>query len=252
MQPSGLPIRTNSSGDTRVLFSMNTRTLLLAALYFGAGAPGLSAQGVVVDEGTFAVNIGGIPAGTEGFVIRRPGVGREDALFANGIVALTLPEGRQEMRPLLHATPPDGVAVRYQISATGLDAIEVQVARSGRRYLATIRSDAGAEDREFQAHADTRVLERHVAHHYYFLRNLRTGRPVHTLEPRTGTQGLITADEAIQVTIRLGVNQVQSRRVSFTTDTGETRTIWYDRQGRVLRVEVPALRFVAERTDLVG
>ncbi|MCH1570688.1 MAG: hypothetical protein L7S64_05035 [Longimicrobiales bacterium] len=231
---------------------MNARALLFVALYIGAGSPGLSAQGVVVDEGTFAVSIGGVPSGTEEFVIRRPGVGREDALFANGVVTLTLPEGRQEMRPLLHAMPPDGVAMRYQISATGFDAIEVQVARSGRRYLATIRSDVGAEDREFQAHGDTRVLERHVAHHYYFLRDLRADRPVHTLEPRTGSQGLITAGEAIQVTIRLGLNQVQARRVPFTTGTGETRTAWYDRQGRVLRVEVPALRFVAERTDLVG
>ncbi len=231
---------------------MNYRVLFAAALYTGIAAPGLSAQGVVVDAGTFAVSIGGVPAGTEEFVIRRPGVGREDALFANGTVALTLPEGRQEMRPLLHAMPPDGVAVRYQVSATGLDAIEVQVARSGRRYLATIRSDVGAEDREFQAHRDTRVLERHVAHHYYFLRNVRTDRPVHTLEPRAGIQGLITAGEPVQVTIRLGLNEVQSRRVSFTTDTGENRTVWFDRQGRVLRVAIPALRFVAERTDLVG
>ena len=134
--------------------TMNPRLLLATTALLAVGAPGLTAQGVVVDEGSFAVFIGGVPVGTEDFIIRRPGVGREDALFANGVIALVLPEGRQDMSPLLHAAPPDGVAVRYQISASGFDPIEVQVARSGRRYLATIRSDEGAEDREFQAHID--------------------------------------------------------------------------------------------------
>lgn len=231
---------------------MKTLLLALLAAAVVAGAPGLSAQGVVVDEGSFAVTIAGVSAGTEDFVIRRPGVGRDDALFANAVVSLALPDGRHELRPLLHAEPPDGVAVRYQISATGPGAIEVQVARSGRRYLATIRSAAGAEDREFQAHPDMRVLERQVAHHYYFLRDLRPDRPVHTLEPRTRVQGMITAGEPTPETIRLGVNEVQSRRVPFTTDNGDTRTVWFDRQGRVLRVEIPSLEFVAERTDLVG
>ena len=231
---------------------MKLRFLIATTALLAASTSGLTAQGVVVDEGTFAVSLAGVPAGTEDFVIRRPGVGREDALFANGVVALTLPDGRQEMRSLLHAAPPDGVAVRYQISTTGPGAIEVQVARSSRRYLATIRSDQGAEDREFQAHADTRVLERYVAHHFYFLRDLRPDRSVHTLEPRTRTQGLITAGEPIQETIRLGVNEIRARRIEFTTDAGESRVVWYDRQGRVLRVWVPALEFLAERTDLVG
>ncbi len=231
---------------------MNLRLLLATSVLLALATPGLGAQGVIVDEGSFAVSIGGVPVGTEDVVIRRPGVGREDALFANGAIVLTLPEGRLDMNPLLHAAPPDGVAVRYQVSATGPDPIQVQVARSGRRYLATIRSDEGAEDREFQAHIDTRVLERHVAHHYYFLRDLRPERAVHTLEPRTRLQGLITAREPVQEMIRLGPNEIQARRIDFTTDTGEIRTIWYDRQGRVLRVHIASLEYLAERTDLVG
>lgn len=233
---------------------MNRLIVLLAAglAPLPLAAPALSAQGVVVDEGTFAISIAGTAVGTETFVIRRPGVGRDDALFANGVVSLTLPDGRQETRPLLHAEPPDGIAVRYQVSANGPDAIEVQVARSGRRYLATIRSAAGAEDREFQAHPDTRILERAVAHHYYFLRDVRPERDVHTLEPRTRTQSVLTSGPSVQETLRLGPNEVQARRVAFMSDKGEERTVWYDRQGRVLKVEIPAIEYVAERTDLVG
>lgn len=231
---------------------MKTKTAHVIAAVITLGPVSLLAQGVVVDEGTFAVSIDGLASGTENFVIRRPGVGRQDALFANGTIELSLPDGRQEIRSLLHAMPPDGIAARYQVSATGPDAINIQVARSGRRYVATIRSDSGAEDREFQAHADTRVLELQVAHHYYFLRDLRSNRTVHTLEPRTSTQGLVTAGESSQVMMRLGRNQIQTKRIIFTTDAGVAQTVWYDRQGRVLRVEIPALGYIAERTDTVG
>jgi len=242
----------NSRSETRVDRTMKLLRLFSTLMLLAAAAPGLSGQGVIVDEGSFAVTIGGVLAGTEDFVIRRPGVGREDAVFANGSIELELPDGLLSMSALLHAAPPDGIAVRYQLSASGLHETEVQVARSGRRYLSTIRSAEGAEDREFQAHVDTRVLEGLVAHHYYFLRDLRPERSVHTLEPRSRTQGVITAGPPDQEVIRLGPNEIQARRVQFTTEAGDVRTIWYDRQGRVLRVSIASLNYLAERTDLVG
>jgi hypothetical protein len=50
----------------------------------------------------------------------------------------------------------------------------------------------------------------------------------------------------------LGPNSVPSRRVELSSEEGDDRVVWFDRQGRVLRVEVPALGYAAERTDLVG
>jgi len=35
-------------------------------------------------------------------------------------------------------------------------------------------------------------------------------------------------------------------------DGEQERVVWFDRQGRVLRVDIPALQYVAERSDLVG
>ena len=56
--------------------TMTRRLLFATTALLAFGAPELTAQGVVVDEGSFAVSIGGVPAGTEDFVIRRPEIGR--------------------------------------------------------------------------------------------------------------------------------------------------------------------------------
>lgn len=224
---------------------------LLALLVVGAVAPAL-AQGVVVDQGQFAIRVDGQAVGTEDFVIRRASLGLNAAFFANGVVSLTTPGATSEVRPLLRADPPDGQAESYQVQVTGDGAMELRLAKSGRRYVATIRSAIGAEDREFQARPDTRILDLDVAHHHYFLRDLRVDRTAPVLEPRSRGQYTLTATGRVDVELRMGPNVVQARRVEFVADGGADRTVWYDRQGRVLRVEIPSLSYVAERTDLVG
>ena len=204
-----------------------------------------------MDEGQFEVRVGGRVVGTEEFVIRRAGLGRENSVFANGVVTLD-PDGQsQEIRPLLSVAPPEGIAIGYQVRVTGPDAIDIRLNKAGRRYMARISSEIGEEDREFPARPDTRILERDVAHQYYFLRDLRAGRSAHVLEPRTRRQLELLAETRTDEEIRVGRNTVQARRVEFTT-ADERRVVWYDQQGRVLRVEIPARSYVAERTDVVG
>lgn len=229
---------------------MSKRLALLVALSVSAPALPLAAQGVVVDQGQFAVTLGGRAAGMEDFVIRRAS-GREDAIFANGTARLDAAGGRQEIRSLLQAAPPDGTAVGYQVSVTGADAMELRLQRSGRRYVASIRSSIGDEDREFQALADTRIVERGLAHHYYFLRDVREGRAAHVLEPRSRRQVELVAGARSDEEIRVGANVVEARRVEFAAGD-DRRIVWYDRQGRVLRVEIPAEGYVAVRSDIVG
>lgn len=211
-----------------------------------------SAQGVVVDQGEFSVRVEGRIVGNETFVVRRAGLGRDDAIFANGVVTTKEAAGTLEVRPLLRSLPPDGTAGSYQVTVTGTDSLDARLALSGRRYVATIRSPAGDEDREFQARAGTRIVDLGVAHQYYFLRDVDEGSTVHTIEPRTRRQVLLTAGPEEQETLALGPNSITARRVVFSTDEGDQRIVWFDRQGRVLRVEIPSLGYVAQRTDLVG
>jgi len=235
-----------------VCVAMNTRTLALLGVVAAALPPAVLAQGIVVDGGQFAVTLDGRPVGTEDFVIRRAGLGRDDAMFANGVVSLTIEGILHEVRPLLRATPPDGVVESYQVDVTGPDAMALRLTRAGRRYVATISSHVGDEDREFQARGDTRVIELSVAHHYYFLRQVAEGRQVHLLEPRSRRQIVLTAGKSVAEDVRLGPNIVSARRVDFTSDQEDDRTVWFDGQGRVLRVEIPSLGYLAQRTDLVG
>jgi len=207
-------------------------------------------QGVVVDEGRFEISLGGERAGTEEFTIRRAGLGRDDALFANATLALTRSGAAQRLAPLLRAAPPDGVATEYQIQVEGVDALDLRLRRSGRRFTAVIRSAVGEEQREFPAEDATRVLEVDVAHHYYFLRDVREGSITPILEPRLRSRTELVAQEVTDAELTTGQSVVPARRVDFTT-AEDRRSVWFDRLGRVLRVEIPERGYVAERVDLL-
>ena len=206
-------------------------------------------QGVVVDQGRFAVSYQGQSAGTEDFSIRRAGLGPDDAMFANATVTLDVGGRSQEIRPLLRATP-SGVAIEYQIEVTGADALELGLRRVARRYVATIRSVSGEEQREFPATMDTRILEPDVAHFYYFLRETTPGEVTPVIEPRSRTRVDLTTGAPVDEQLTVGTTSVAARRVDYTS-ANDRRTVWFDPLGRVLRVEIPATGYLAERTDLL-
>lgn len=224
---------------------------LAAALAVTLAAPDAAApQGVVVDQGRFAVTLNGQSAGTEEFTIRRAGLGGDAAIFANGTVSLTRSGGTQQIAPLLRALPPEGTATQYQVEVTGVDAMALRLRLAQRRYVAVIQSEVGEEQREFPAQEDTRILEVDVAHHYYFLRDVREGSVVPALEPRRRSHVQLQTGASSDVELRLGETVLPARRVELTAD-GDRRVVWFDRVGRVLRVEIPTRGYVAERVDVL-
>jgi hypothetical protein len=211
--------------------------------------PSGEAQGVVVDQGRFAVSYQGRAAGTEDFSIRRAGLGPDDAMFANATISLDADGRAQEVRPLLRATPA-GVAIEYQVEVVGADPLELGLRRVGRRYVATIRSGAGEEQREFPAAPETRILERDVAHFYYFLRDTEPGTVTPVIEPRSRARHELTTGASVDEQLMVGATSVTARRVEYTS--GESsRWVWFDPLGRVLRVEIPSTGYVAERADVL-
>jgi hypothetical protein len=229
-----------------------------ALLSLTIGAHGAaSAQGVVVDQGTFAVSLDGRRAGTEEFTIRRAGLNRDDALFATATVNLQRDGASHEIRLLLRVTPTDGLPKCegaepcYQVDVDGPDALSLRLGLAGRRYVARIVDGAGEEIREFPATTGTRVLEADVAHLYYFLKDVREGTLCPVVSPRHRTRTTLSAGAWSDELIQLGPNVVQARRVEFSAGE-DVRIVWFDRLGRVLRVSVPGHNYMAERTDLVG
>jgi len=232
--------------------------LTVAALACMVAAPlDAGAQGVVVDEGTFAVSLNGRPVGTEEFTIRRAGLNRDDALFATATVNLRKEGASQQVRSLLRAEPDNGLPKCegtepcYQVDVEGVDAMSLRLGLAGRRYVARMVTSAGEEIREFPAAPGTRILEVDVAHLYYFLRDVSEGTATPVLIPRDRARATLTPGPATTEQIQLGPNVVEARRVEFASGE-DRRTVWYDRLGRVLRVSIPAKGYVAERTDLVG
>lgn len=230
-----------------------TRPLLALVLALGLACPPQGAVGAqsVVDEGSFRVRIDGRDAGSESFTIRRAGIGNDATIVAYGVVELQGDGGARELRPMLLALPPDGAASGYELKVSGSEATELTLNLAGTRYLARIRSKVGEEEREFLARPGTRVVDRDVAHQYYFLRTVREGEVAPVIEPASRRQLRLRVDAVSDDRLLIGGTAVPARRVSL--GTGEDgRTVWFDRQGRVLRVEVPARGYVAERDDLVG
>ena len=212
---------------------------------------GLYAQSVVVDRGTFGLSIHGEKIGTEDFIIRRAGLGNEAAFISRGVVVRTLNGTSEEFTTLLRVTANEGTAAGYEFKSSGPAPIEIMLNISGPRYFSRFISGEGQEEREFLAERGTRIVEHQVAHHFYFLGNVPNDSIVHVIEPlsRTDRQFLVSVEQDEE--IRLGRNRVLARRVMFTSADGD-RIVWFDRQGRVLRVEIPGIGYLAVREDLVG
>ncbi|MDA0311388.1 MAG: hypothetical protein O2992_04655 [Gemmatimonadetes bacterium] len=225
-------------------------SLLIVAALIGPVQPA-SAQSVVVDQGTFSIEINGVALGSEEFSIRRAGFGNDAAFIADAVVKLRDERGQRELHPLLRATAPAGASDGYQLKVTGSAPVEVTMNLVGPRFVSRFESLEGQEEREFRARRNTRILESMVAHHYYFLRDLREGDHTAVITPLERVEISLLVGPWLEEELSLGRNIVPARRVSFSSD-GTQRTVWFDRQGRVLRVDIPALGYVAVRADLVG
>ena len=212
---------------------------------------GLSAQSVVVDQGTFGLSIHGERIGSEDFIIRRAGLGNQAAFISRGVVVRTLDGASEEFTTLLRVTATEGTAAGYEFKSSRPVPVEIMLNASGPRYFSRFISGEGQEEREFRAEPGTRIVEQQVAHHLYFLGNVLKDSTVHVIEPlsRTDREFLVSTQQDEE--IRLGRNRVLARQVIFTSADGD-RIVWFDRQGRVLRVEIPTIGYLAEREDLVG
>ena len=182
---------------------------------------------------------------------KRQGLDNEAAFISRGVVVRALNGTSEEFTTLLRVTANEGTAAGYEFKSSGPAPIEIMLNISGPRYFSRFISGEGQEEREFLAERGTRIVEHQVAHHLYFLGNVPNDSIVHVIEPlsRTDRQFLVSAEQDEE--IRLGRNRVLARRVMFTSADGD-RIVWFDRQGRVLRVEIPGIGYLAVREDLVG
>ena len=217
-----------------------------ALLLLALAAPA-RAQNVVLDEGTFRLTSNGKEIGTETFTIRRVGQGDDAHVIANAVLELDLPGGHQQVKPLLRSGIDLSLSA-YQVEVSGADQVELTVQSNGRRFTTRTRTPTGEQEREFRAAPGSVLLDDGVAHQYWFLSKLAEGTEGSVLIPRAGTQYNVAVRSSRPETLRGGGAAVEARHVTFEID-GKMREVWYDADGRVLKVSIPSTGFAAERTS---
>lgn len=212
----------------------------------------IQAQNVSLDEGAFSLYLHGQRVGREEFSIRRAGVGAQARVILRGAVNLDLPSGRLNLAPAMDASGGELEVSAYQIKVSGSETTEIFASLSGRRYLVRVVSSLGEQLREFRAGPGSVLLDEDVAHHHYLLTPfLEDGSAVSLtiLTPRAQSQLRMTLSLVGREEVRVGQDLWQARR--FRLDGGEgARDIWFDEQGRILRIEIPSKGYLAERESL--
>lgn len=223
---------------------MIARTLSFLALVAVTAAPAI-AQTAVIDEGSFRLSINGTPVGTETFAIRRTGTGDAATLVAQGRIVL---DSGEQTRALLQVEGPGLRPSAYQIEVTGPETQSIRGQAAGNRFRATIVSTAGETMREYLASEGAVVLDDGVAHQHYFLAEIADGGgSVPIIIPRQSRQVSASVTHAGSDDVRVGGTTVPARRLEIEPAGMPLRIVWIDREGRVLRLEIPDDGFVAER-----
>lgn len=227
--------------------------MLLAAL--GTVAVPGSAQTVTMDEGEFALSIAGRAAGTESFVLRRVGMGEEARVIAQGRVEIALPEGSLVMEPVLAASESLSLA-SYQNRISGIREEDFTVAGTAdRRFQARTVSPRGEQVQEYRAASGTILLEDLVAHHYFLLGARLDGAQgsgtIPVIVPGQGRQLQLEYTAGAVETLQVAGAPVEARRVQVRVGD-QSREVWFDLRGRVLRVDDAARGYRAERTARPG
>jgi hypothetical protein len=117
---------------------------------------------------------------------------------------------------------------------------------------ALIASERGQAAREFVVSVGAMVLDDDVFHQYFFLGRRSAEARVPVIIPQRNVQTTVTVARHGTERIELGMTPTEAQKLVVTEQSGTTREVWVDAQGRVLRVAIPSRGIVATRDELPG
>jgi hypothetical protein len=210
-----------------------------------------AAQTVQLDEGTFRLLVGGREVGVETFSIRRNGEGADAVVIAQGRVVLN-DNGGSEVIANVQVAGAGLRPVAYDLELRGADARRIRGSVTGSRASARTLSPTGETMREYLVTDGAVILDDGVAHHYYFVAQRAAAGAVRApvMVPRESRQLVATMSMGGEESVSAGGTTTRARRLTVEPPGGDTRHVWIDAQGRVLRVEVPGRSYTAVRTTL--
>jgi hypothetical protein len=213
----------------------------------------VAGQSVSVDENTFRLYRNGEPVGTEEFSIRQIGPAGENRIILRGAVEMDLPDGAINLAPAMDAQGETLAVSDYQVRVTGSETTGIFVTTSGNRFLARIVSESGEQLREFRAGSGSVLLDEGIVHHHHLLTPYleeTSAVSLTVLSPRGGRQDRMTLSLVGEEEIRVGGVLVSGVRHFHLEGGDRSRDIWFDDQGRILRLEIPSRGFIAERESV--
>jgi hypothetical protein len=225
------------------------RTYILPLLALaGLSAAPVAAQGG--DQGTFKVFVEDREVGTEEFTIVQTGTGASAELLATGRVRVGLPDGTLELDSRLRARGIGADPVDYQVSVGGSAPSRTIGTVSSGRFSAKIVTPTGEQLREYVASNGAVVLDEGVAHHYYFLAQRTHQGRVPVIVPRENRQVIATVTSRGEESVRVNGTSATLFHLVVQPQGGDEHHVWVDALNRVVRVEIPARAWRAERVTI--
>lgn len=226
---------------------IQTKYILFLVL-LGAILPHSAKSQVVLDDGSFNVLQNGQLVGTETFTIRRSGFGENTVVIVQASVELDRLGRTEALRARLNGADLNWFA--YEAKISGSAPQELSIVWDGEHFVASSRSDQGQLDQEFRGGANTVILDRTVAHLYYFVaRKAAAGEGSFlVIQARPGTQSTATVVEVGLDRLEVGGKSLRARHLRLTLE-GEAHDFWVDEDGRLLRVVIPSRGYEARRRE---
>jgi hypothetical protein len=229
---------------------MIRRIVFLTALPAAAATAVAGQEVTTLDEGTFRLVEKGREIGIETFSIVRRGAGDDATILARGEVAPG-PTGSGEVQ-LQVQTAGTLRPAGYVIRVTGGEDRTISGKLEGRRMRASIETAGGRGQnvREYLVSDGAILAEPRVAHHHYFVvtRAAEGTTRIPLIIPSENRQVFAEVAIGAAESVSIAGQAREARRVTIRPEGGDERVVWVDAQNRVLRMEISAVGFVAERT----
>ncbi|NIN70911.1 MAG: hypothetical protein GTO46_03025 [Gemmatimonadetes bacterium] len=206
----------------------------------------------MVDSGTFTLYLEGARIGVERFIIRRERAGSAGFVFRAGAeLSLKLAGSTMRVSVALETVGPSYRPLRYESEINGSSATTIVGTLSRDRIRLDVRSPRGDEMKEFLVPGQVTLLDKYVAHHYFFACKLLAAEryvEASIIVPRDRNQETVRiVDQGVEP-VSIGSTELELRHITIVSQTDATHHVWLDGD-RVMKVEVPEHAFLAVRSD---
>jgi hypothetical protein len=201
----------------------------------------------VIDQGTLMISRNGTPIGRESYrILRSPAPGGQ-VLRATGQSAI----GDDRVETTL-GTDSLGLPVSYDSKLYQHGELVQHVGGKGRpgRFSVLVQTKGGESAREYVLNNGALLIDDNVFHQFYFVPVAVGHDHLLVISPRSNEQERFEVADLGADTLKISGRAIGARHHVLRGSDGQSREIWVDGQGRLLKVALPAKGLVALRDDL--